>query len=157
MLNLLGPPIGKPFALLNKNGANTQVSSIVVKAGAGTLALNTDYNVFVGDGSNGTLGYTYIVPVTAQTLAITVNYSYTPNASQYTGLTVQNTKLPALVVRVTSLDESTGKTQVHYLINSSFNGEIVRKFVDVARAGEIGNSPFVFTANRKGQVLSYAE
>ena len=63
-----GWTIGTPFKLLNKNGANTIVSSIVVKAGGSALVLNTDYRTFVGDGTNGTLGYTYITPITAQTL-----------------------------------------------------------------------------------------
>jgi hypothetical protein len=73
---------GKPIALTNKNGDNTIVSSIVVKGGGSTLVLNTDYRTYVGDGSNGPLGVTYINPITAQAGAITVDYSYTPNASK---------------------------------------------------------------------------
>lgn len=66
-----------PFKLDNKNGDNTKVSSIVVKAGASTLALGTDYTVFLASD-----GYTWINPITAQTLAITVGYSYTPLTSK---------------------------------------------------------------------------
>lgn len=79
--------IGTPLKIANKNGANTVVSSIVVKAGAtygaaSTLALTTNYTVYVGDGVNGTLGYTYITPVTANAGNIYVDYSYTPNVSK---------------------------------------------------------------------------
>lgn len=74
--------IGKPIRANFKNGANTIVTSIVVKSGVTTLTAGTDYNSYVGDGVNGTLGYTYIVPITAQAGAITFGYSYTPNASK---------------------------------------------------------------------------
>jgi len=77
-----GWTIAQPIKLNNKNGANTIVTSIVVKENAVTLVANTDYKSYVADGTNGELGYTYIVPLTARTLAITVSYSYTPNASK---------------------------------------------------------------------------
>jgi hypothetical protein len=76
-----GWTVGQPIKLVHKNGANTVVTSIVVKSGSTTLASGTDYNTYVGDGSNGELGYTYIVPITAQTGVITVGYSYTPLAA----------------------------------------------------------------------------
>lgn len=152
-----GWTIGKPFALNYKNGANTVVASITVKVNAVSKVLNTDYSVYVGDGTNGTLGVTYIVPITAQTLAITVDYTYTPNASKLTGSTIQNTQLPNLVVRITSTDAVTSKVKTQYLVNSNFDGEIVSAFLDVARAGEIGVSPFSFSGNRKGQVLQFTD
>lgn len=79
--------IGTPLKVANKNGANTIVSSIVIKAGAtygaaSTLTLTTNYNTFVGNGTNGELGATYIVPVTTNAGNIYVDYSYTPNASK---------------------------------------------------------------------------
>lgn len=76
-----GWTVGQPIKATYKNWANTIIASIVVKASTTTLVAGTDYRTYVGDGSNGTLGYTYIVPETAQTLAITFGYSYTPNAS----------------------------------------------------------------------------
>lgn len=78
---------GTPLKLANKNGASTIVSSIVIKAGASywassTLTLNTDYRTYVGDGINGTLGFTYIVPITTNSGNIYADYNYTPNATQ---------------------------------------------------------------------------
>lgn len=77
-----GWTIGQPFRLENKDGDDSSVQSIVVKSGATTLTLGTDYAVYVGDGTNGAKGYTYIVPITAQAGVITVNYAYVPNASE---------------------------------------------------------------------------
>lgn len=99
---------GKPIRLDHKNGADTIVSSIVVKGGGSTLSLNTDYRTYVGDGANGDLGATYITPITVQAGAITVDYSYTPNASKTLTFNTTGTKtLKAL--RVINTDGS-GKT-----------------------------------------------
>ncbi len=152
-----GWTIGTPIKLNYKDGDNTIVQSIVVKVNGVTKALGTDYTTFVGDGTTGLLGYTYIVGITAQTLAVTVDYSYNPNASKYTGSTIQNTQLPNLVVRITSTDAVTSKVKTQYLVNSNFDGEIVSAFLDVARAGEIAVSPFSFSGNRKGQVLQFTD
>lgn len=76
-----GWTVGTPIKATYKNGANTIVTSIVVKQGSTTLAAGTDYRTYVADGTNGDAGYTYIVPITAQTNAITFGYSYTPYAS----------------------------------------------------------------------------
>lgn len=72
-----GWTINTPIKVISKNANNTIVGSIVVKSGASTLVLNTDYRTFVGAD-----GYTYILPVTAQVGAITFGYTYTPNASK---------------------------------------------------------------------------
>lgn len=74
----VGWVIGTPIKLNNKNGDNSVVASISIKAWASTLVLNTDYRVYVADGNNWEKGFTYIIPLTTQTLAITANYTYTP-------------------------------------------------------------------------------
>ena len=96
---------GAPIKLTYKNGANTVVASITVKAGGSSLVLNTDYRVYVGDGSNGELGYTYITPITAQTLAITVDYTYTPNASKKIVFSDSGNKT-LKVMRISNTDEN---------------------------------------------------
>lgn len=105
-----GWTVANPIRLNNKNGANTIVSSIVVKENAVALTLNTDYKTYVGDGSNGTLGYTYIVPLVARTLAITVDYSYTPNASK----------------KLTFNDSGTKSLKYMRLVNTDENGKEFR-------------------------------
>ena len=103
-----GWTVALPIKLTNKNGDNTIVGSIVVKAGGSTITLNTDYKTYVGDGSNGELGATYIVPLTAQTLAITVDYAYVPNASKKIVFARSGTKTD-IVCRVINTDAN-GKT-----------------------------------------------
>lgn len=100
-----GWTVGTPFRLNNKNGANTVVTAIVIKENAVTLVLNTDYRVFVGNGTNGELGYTFIVPLTARTLAITADYSYTPNASKKLTFVDSGTKT-LKYIRLTNTDEN---------------------------------------------------
>lgn len=72
-----GWTINTPIKADFKNANNTAVGSIVVKNNSTTLTINTDYRTFVGAD-----GYTYILPVTAQTGAITFGYTYTPLASK---------------------------------------------------------------------------
>lgn len=100
-----GWTIGQPIRLTNKNGANTVVASITVKANGSALVLNTNYAVFVGDGTNGQLGYTYITPITANALAITVDYTYTPNASKKLTFNDSGTKT-LKVMRISNTDEN---------------------------------------------------
>jgi len=72
-----GWTVDTPIKLANKNGDNTEVASIVIDADGTPLILNTDYRVFVGSD-----GYTYIMPITAQTGVLDADYTYTPLASK---------------------------------------------------------------------------
>lgn len=74
--------VGKPIKLNYKNGANTIVWSIVIKANWSALVLWTNYNTYVWDWTNGDLWYTYIVPITTNALVITADYTYTPYVSK---------------------------------------------------------------------------
>jgi hypothetical protein len=148
---------GTPIRLNNKNGANTIVSSIVIKENAVTLALNTDYRTYVGNGSNGDLGFTYIVPVSARTLAITADYSYTPTATRYTGLDTTFREMPRLVSRITTLADSDGKIDVHYVVDAGSTGDVVKNLVDSVRAGEVKSTPFEITVNKGGFLVSKVE
>lgn len=112
-----GWTIGQPIRATYKNGNNTIVGSIVVKSGATTLTLNTDYRTYVADGSNGVSGYTYIVPLTAQAGAITFGYTYTPNASKTITFNATGTK-QGKYIRITNTDEN-GKTQVFTMSGTS--------------------------------------
>lgn len=72
-----GWTVNTPIKVDHKNGDNTIAGSIVVKSGATTLTGNTDYKAFLGAD-----GYTYILPLTSQSGAITFGYTYTPLASK---------------------------------------------------------------------------
>lgn len=109
-----GWTVGQPFKLNHKDGDNTIVASIVVKEDGVALVLNTDYRTYVGDGSNGQLGYTYIVPLTAQTGVITADYSYTPNASN----------------KITLNESGTSELKVMRIINTDENGKEFRMDIE---------------------------
>jgi hypothetical protein len=96
---------GTPIKLANKNGANTIVASITIKENGVSLVLNTDYRTYVGNGTNGELGATYIVPVSARTLAITADYTYTPNTAKKLTFATSGTKT-LKVIRVENTDEN---------------------------------------------------
>lgn len=100
-----GWTVGQPIKLANKNGDNTIVSSIVIDAGGSPLSAGTDYNTYVGNGTNGELGYTYIVPVTSQSGVLDADYSYTPNASKKLTFADSGTKV-SKVMRITNTDEN---------------------------------------------------
>lgn len=111
-----------PFKLTNKNWANTQVTITSIKAGASTLVDNTDYDVYVWDGTNGDLGYTYIVPLTAQTLAITANYTYTPKASEKVKFVWWTNELWYFDIKILAVKDWKYRTIIieNVLLNSSY-------------------------------------
>jgi aspartate 1-decarboxylase len=58
------------------------VGSIIIDADTSALSEGSDYEVYIGDGSNGELGYTYIVPLTSQSGVLDADYTYTPNTKK---------------------------------------------------------------------------
>lgn len=149
---------GTPFKLNYKNGANTIVASIVVK-GAGTpLVLNTDYRTYVGDGLNGDLGYTYIVPITANATAITADYSYTPNAAAEFGWTKTQLVMPELIVKIEAIDPVGGVLKkVITLTKCLFNGDYIMDFLSAVQNGNINGTPVAFDLQDGGTFLMHDE
>jgi len=70
-----GWTIDTPIKLENKNWDNTEVASITIDEDWSALVLDTDYRVYVD------WGYTYILPMTAQTGVLDADYTYTPIVS----------------------------------------------------------------------------
>ncbi len=137
---------GQPIKLTNKNGANTVVASIAVKANGSALVLNTDYRVFVGDGVNGELGYTFITPITTQTLAITVDYTYTPNARKKIVFSDSGTKT-LKVMRISNTDEN-GKVFKIDIENATNFAPIAITFAG-DDADDVAVLPILFTGDIK--------
>jgi len=133
---------GQPIKLLNKNGANTVVGSIVVKSGGSTtLALNTDYRVYVGSGANGVLGATYIVPITAQAGVLTADYSYTPNASKKLTFAESGTKTD-VVMRLSNTDENSKVFKIDIEKGSNFAPQVITFAGD--DADDVASMPIEF-------------
>ena len=151
-----GLTVGQPFKLNNKDGDNTIVASIVVEEDGTPLTVTTDYTSYVGDGTNGELGYTYIVPVTAQTGAITVSYSYTPNAAVASSLAATTLETPRLVVKIATAADENGKVNYQYLVDASVSGSIVDSFLDPSN-NDLEGSPVELMTNKGGYSLRYSE
>lgn len=146
--------VGQPLKINNKNGANTIVTSITVSIDGGAdLVAGTDYNTYVGDGENGELGYTYIVPITANANAIVVDYTYTPNASKSWSITIESTALPALEVRLIGYQpEDNTKTRIWSISSASMNTDFSMQYVDVIENGDFGKTALEFIANEGATV-----
>lgn len=70
----------EPIFFANANGDKTVVSSIVVKNGATTLTLGTDYAVVLENGKTGIVRIG--TALTLSGIGLNVGYTYTPNASK---------------------------------------------------------------------------
>ncbi len=145
-----GWTLGQPIATDFKNGANTVVGTIVVKSGVTTLTVNTDYRVYVGDGSNGVLGFTYIVPITAQAGAITFGYVYTPNASK----------------NITFNDSGNKTLKVMRLVNTDENGKEFRIDIEdgtnfapisVDFAGDAQDDVAILAVDFQGNIVEWVD
>ncbi len=131
-----GRTIGTPIRVNHKSADGALVTAIVVKQGATTLTVNTDYRVFLGDGTNGLKGWTYITPITAQTNPITFGYSYVTATAEYTGLETKPTVIPQTAYIFISCpyqiaDEDTvnpWRRQMIYLTGASLTGDLTTKF-----------------------------
>lgn len=124
------------YILANKNGDNTIVSSIVVDLAGTPLTLNTDYTAAVdSDGSvTGTIWNTYIVFLDAQTGAVDVDYSYTPNASTLDGYNIEKTGVPygmyKFVSCVNPISATEGIKNTVYFWKYVMTGEMVEAYID---------------------------
>ena len=147
-----GWTIGQPIKLVNKNGDNTEVASIVIDADAVALVAWTDYNSYVGDGTNGELGYTYIVPITAQAWVLDADYSYTPNTTTILWANTAGETVPTIALKVEEIDSADVPTgNICYFSNVKYNGDLSLTMVDKVRNGSLPASPFSF-AQKKGGV-----
>lgn len=148
-----GWTVWQPIKLANKNWDNTQVASITVYENAVGLVDGTDYDTYVWDGINGELGYTYIVPLAAKTLAITADYTYTPNASEDISINLDTTEVKNFEVKIVST--SNGKDRTTILSDAAFTAPYGMNYADVFEAGDITGATLTFTWN-KGSTLTYS-
>ena len=145
-----GWTIGQPIGCTFKNGDNSIVASIVVKSGATTLALTTDYKTYVGDGSNGTKGVTYITPVSAQAGAITFGYSYTPNASKKITFSDSGTKT-LNVMRIVNTDENDKQFKIDIQNGTNFTP------ISVNFASDIKDDVAILPISFQGDIVEWVD
>lgn len=139
-----------PIKLANKNGDDTIVASIVIDADAVALVAWTDYNTYVGDGINGDLGYTYIVPLTVQTGVLDADYSYTPNASEQVEIDSSFTENSLFEVKITASND--GKDRTINLTPARFEAPYNMNFLDVVEAGDITGATLTFIGEKDSKL-----
>jgi hypothetical protein len=122
----------------------------VVKQGVTTLTLNTDYKTYVGDGTNGDLGYTYIVPLTAQTNAITFGYSYTPNESKNITFNDSGTKT-LKVMRIINTDENSKEFRIDIEDGTNFAP------ISVDFAGDAEDNVAILAVDFQGNIVEWVD
>jgi hypothetical protein len=138
---------GVIYTLAKANGAGTEVASITVSDTGWALVLSTDYLVWVD-----TSWKTYIVFINATTWATTVDYTYTPNASENLTLDLTTIELKNFAIRVTAEDVN-GKKSYTTLTSATLNSEYSISYADVIEAGDITGATLTFTANKGSQFV----
>jgi len=151
--------IGQVYIVANRMGAGTIVGSIVVKTATVEITLDTDYTTKVDtDGSiTGVAGTTYITFLTVQTGAVTIDYSYTPNVSQYLGYDIETSNIPFVIIKVVGCPDADGEYNTYYIVKASLDGEIKNTFVNLSKADDVVGSSVSFMWDRGGLFIEKKE
>jgi hypothetical protein len=121
---------GTIYTFANKNGANTQVASISLADTGGALVLNTDYALGVDEN-----GFTYAVILVATTGATTVNYTYTPNESEQSVVTLGTNELKNFEIQIKAVEDT--KIRTITLSSATLNTSYAFGFTDIVEAADI--------------------
>ena len=114
------------------------------------MVLNTDYRTYVGNGTNGELGRTYITAVSTQTAAaFTVDYTYTPNAKRTYTISDLIKAMNYYSFSFENTDEN-GKKFTLTMPNGYSSGNLEFAFPSDDAADEVLDVPFEFTADADG-------
>lgn len=132
--------VGTLIRLANHNGAGTIVTSPVLKVDGTTKTLNTDYKLVLLDGQS------YIEPLTSQSWVITINYTYTPNASTRYSIKDLQTILAYHDVVFENSDENGKKFKIT-IPKANASGNVELGFVSDEAVDEVMKLPIEFTAN----------
>ena len=144
----------KFYPITNQNASGLVPTITYVKQGVTTLTLHTDYEVIQDE--TGVRGLVFLTAFDATKTTI-LTYDYTPAAAKYQGSIIGPKELPALVVKITSLDTETNKNRITYLCNCGLESDLVSSFIDVIRAKDMKPTPFEFVGNKLGFILKYFE
>ena len=136
-----GWTVDTPIKLVNKNGDNTEVTSIVIDAAGTPLVLDTDYRVYVW-----TDWYTYIYPITAQAWILDADYSYLPNASEKFVTLNDTQELKNLEVQI--IATSWIYTRITTISSAAFSWVYWMSYVDVVESGDLIGSKLMFISNK---------
>ena len=135
-------PSGAIYTFVNKNGDGTQVASISVSDTGWALVLDTDYKVWVDS-----QGSTYVVFLTATTGATTVDYTYTPNASENWELNLWNQSIRRFDVKFVAYEDT--KNRIFEVKNAKLNSVFDTTFANVSQDWDLTGSSLEFESDEK--------
>lgn len=138
----------------NQNGdASAIVINSVTGATDGALVADTDY--VLAQDIDGSYGVVILDSATVTTMAqdFTIDYDYTPNASEDISIDIDSSEVKNFEVKVTATDGANDR--VITLSSAAFTATYGMSFQDVIEAGAIAGSDVTFTGN-KGSVFNYS-
>ena len=141
-----------PIVVENQNGDGSLLTINSVTGGTdGLLVANTDY--FVGQNAAGQTVITIIdsATVTTEAQTMTIDYDYTPNATEKLSFSIAFTESPRLAVRITATSGS--NTRRWTIDDATFEGIYGHEFLDVVEAGDLTGTTFVFKASSGATAL----
>lgn len=139
----------------NQNGDGSALTiNSVTGATDGALVADTDY--YVGQNADGDYGIFIIDSVTVTTTAqdVTIDYDYTPNASEDLELDLKTIELNNFEVRVTATENGSSRSRKTIISSATLNSEYSITYQDVIEAGDITGSTLTFESN-KGATYTY--
>lgn len=141
-----------PFDFQDGDGTAPVVDS-VTGGTDGALVLNTDYMLVKN--AQGQWGIIVIDSATVTTLAqtMTIQFDYTPNASENLTIPVTFTESERLYVKITATDETGLKDRIIILDDATFEGTFGLEFLDVVEAGDLAGTSFVFKAAKGSNLI----
>lgn len=148
----------KFYPITNQNGSGAILTiNSVTGATDGALTAHDDYQLVVN--SEGIYGIVFNTVAGGGTLttlsqAVTVNYDYTPNASEGITFPIAFKEAENLEIRIVATEGSKDRTVT--ISEGTFEGVYGLSFLDIVEAGDIAGAQFVFKAN-KGAELSIVD
>lgn len=147
------------YAIENQNGDGSAITiNSVTGATDGALTANDDYDIVqLASGEYGIVLQDVASATNLTTVSqnITIDYDYTPNASEQLALTVAFTEAQSLVVRITATSGS--NTRRVTISSGTFEGAYGLEFLDIVEAGDLNGTSFVFKANDAATFTYYNE
>lgn len=145
------------YEIENQNGDGSIITvNSVTGSVDGALTVNDDFDL-IQDPTTGKYGIALQDIAAATNLTtiaqdITIDYDYTPNASENLELDIVFTESPRVVVKVTATDS--GNDRIITIDDAVFEGVYGLEFLDIVEAGDLTGTTFTFKAN-KGAKYTY--
>lgn len=149
----------KFYPITNQNGDGTSPTiNSVTGATDGAFTAHDDHQIVQNE--DGVWGIVFNTVaggshITTLSQAVTINYDYTPNASESLTLPITFQEAVNLEIRVT-VTEGSDIRRVS-ISEGTFEGAYGMSFLDIVEAGDITGASFVFKGNKNANLVIYDE